>query len=484
MRYIKLSPNSFIRITKNGNYGYIVNQISRTDKVYNDIGADFLREISRTPQSVEQIVTKLLQKYQGVDEITLLEDYNAFIDELVCEHFILAGDCLEDLMQASDGFTYEVDDPKTSSYAFGQSTTDNTTTSSQLKMNQLNLQDPTLWSIQVEITGKCNERCIHCYIPNSFKDHGMHMPIASFKKLVDEFVEMGGLYITLTGGEALMHEDFIDMLRYCRQKDLQITVLSNLIALTDDIVEAMKEVSVNMVNVSLYSIDPTIHDSITKVSGSCEKTMRAIEKLRENDVPVQISCPILQENLHCFLDVIKYARKLKTKANIDYNIVAQKDESISNLSHRIAVGEVEKVIQTIIDNNPQYTRFLEETPLDVTKTDLAAYPCGAALSILNIGSTGDVSPCATWNLSCGNVFKTSLKEVWENSTVIKQIRKTTFASFPKCINCEAAEYCTICMAKNYTEGSDYLKPNDYFCEVAHINMRVANEWRKANIQHR
>lgn len=482
MRYIKLSPNSFVRIFEDGKHGYIINQSTRMDRLYNEIGADFLRELSKKPQTIEQIVQRLIEQYQDVSLQTLLSDYNAFVDELVKNHFIIDGCDYDEVESMNDDFTYEVDTPKTSMYSFSQSTTDNDTTSTQLEMNKLNMGKPTLWSIQVEITGKCNERCIHCYIPNSYKDDGIHMPFSSFRKLIDEFSEMGGLYVTLTGGEALMHKDFAKMLRYCREKDLQITVLSNLISLTDDIVNVMKETRVNMVNVSLYSVTPSVHDSITKVAGSCEKTKNAIEKLRTNDVPVQISCPILIENKECYFDVIEYARSLKTKASIDYNIVAQKNEDTSNLTHRVSLVDIEKLIRRTVENNPQYTRFLEETPLDVTKTDLEAYPCGAALSILNIGSTGDVTPCATWNLSLGNVFKTSLKEVWEKSAVIKKIRKTTFASFPKCLKCEASEYCTICMAKNYSESNDYLSPNEYFCEVAHINKKVVDEWRKTNLQ--
>lgn len=480
MRYIKLSCNSFIRVPHGENYGYIVNQLSKIDRLYNNIGADFLSELSRKPQTVEEIVNRLLPQYHDVDYKTLLNDYNEFIDDLTNNGFVVEADNYEDVENENDAFSYDIEDPKTSKYAFVQSTTDNDTTSTQQRMNQINLKHPTLWSIQVEITGKCNERCIHCYIPDSFKEQGVHMPLSNFKNLIDEFAMMGGLYITLTGGEALMHKDFPTMLRYCREKDLQITVLSNLMSLTDDIVRVMKEVNVNMVNVSLYSVSPPVHDSITRVKGSCEKTMRAIEKLRENDVPVQISCPILKENKDCFLDVMMYAKSLKTKANVDYNIVSQKNKDTSNLSHRVSLYDIRKVISTIIENNSQYTRFLEETPLDVSKTDLASYPCGAALSILNIGSTGDVTPCATWNMSLGNVFKTSLRDVWDNSDVIKKLRKITFTDFPQCQNCEASEYCTICMAKNYSESNNYLSPNKYFCEIAHINMQVANEWRKAN----
>lgn len=90
---------------------------------------------------------------------------------------------------------------------------------------------PQISGIQFELTSRCNERCIHCYIPNSKKDHGFDMPTAKVKSVLDEFAELGGLHVTLSGGEAFMHKDILDIVRYCREKDLKISILSNLISL-------------------------------------------------------------------------------------------------------------------------------------------------------------------------------------------------------------------------------------------------------------
>lgn len=47
--------------------------------------------------------------------------------------------------------------------------------------------------------------------------------------------------------------------------------LSNLTLLTDDIISEMKKNSLLSVQVSLYSMDAVVHDSITKLNGSFEK---------------------------------------------------------------------------------------------------------------------------------------------------------------------------------------------------------------------
>lgn len=91
------------------------------------------------------------------------------------------------------------------------------------------------------------------------------MPTAKVKSILDEFSDMGGIHVTLSGGEVFLHKDIIEIARYCREKDLKITILSNLIALKDEQVTALKELNISLIQVSLYSMNPEIHDFITTV---------------------------------------------------------------------------------------------------------------------------------------------------------------------------------------------------------------------------
>ena len=474
--YVCLSKNSFIRILDEGRVGYIRNQLLNIDCLFNETGADFLREIKREPREELTILKNLKLIYCDVEDYELKNDLRAFVNDLSDKGYVVVGD-KPDLSSRDMNFSYSADEPKTMAFQFQNEKENTRTTQNLLSNNFLDL--PFLWSIQVEITGKCNERCRHCYLPNSFKDKGIDMPIDKFKKIVDEFAEMGGLHITITGGEALLHKNLVDMLDYCRTKDLEITLLSNLINLNDEIVDALRRVNVNMVNVSLYSTSNEIHDYITKVKGSCEKTKKAIEKLVKSNIPVQISCPVLKINKDTVNNVINYAKQLKTKASIDYNIVAQKDLQRRNLESRLSPEEIRMVIEQIVENRSDYVKFLDETPLDSNKNNPNERLCGAAYSTLNITSEGDVNPCSTWGISLGNVFVSSLSHIWKESEKIKEIRKVTFADFPKCQKCEYADFCMTCMAKNYTENGDSMVFNSYCCEIAKINKEVVDEW-KAN----
>ena len=482
--YIRQSKNSFIRTTEN--YGYITNQLTRMDRCYNDTGADWLKELSREPQNIDDIIQRLLQQYEGIDYDTLKTDFMEFAHSLADARFVVIGETIESLNSADPDFTYNIDNPKTLVTDYTQQTTE--------KINE-NTQDffleeiqgrPLISALQFELSSRCNERCIHCYIPNGKKNKGFDMPLAKVKSILDEFAELGGINVTLSGGEAFLHKDLIEICRYCREKDLKISILSNLIALKDEDIKALKEVNLSLIQTSLYSMTPEIHDFITKVKGSFEKTINAIEKLVAADIPVQISCPLMKANKEGYDKVLKYAQSLKVKAQTDYIMMAQSDLNTENLANRLSLEETEKVIRTIIETDIDYNeKTLKQTSIsEEMEFDLERFMkqpvCGVGYDNCCITANGDVYPCAGWqDYVLGNVYKQSLQEIWENSERIKELRKVTQASFPQCLKCEARDYCARCLVRNYNEsGGDMFAINEHFCQVAHLNKRLVEEYRE------
>lgn len=484
---VRQSQNTFIRTTKR--YGYIINQLTRHDRCYDEFGADILKEFSRKPKDIEIIVRHLLNIYEGVDYETLHKDVMEFIDSLVKDHFIVIGQTTEELDKNDDSFTYAIDNPKTLAESYYQQTDEKVPNNTQDFFLEEVQGHPLISAIQFELSSRCNERCIHCYIPNDKKNHGFDMSTAKVKSILDEFAAMGGIHVTLSGGEAFLHKDIIEIARYCREKDLKITILSNLIALKDEQVEALKELNISLIQVSLYSMNPQVHDFITTVKGSFEKTKASIEKLVAADIPVQISCPLMIANKVGYDKVLDYANSLKIKAQTDYIMMARADLDTENLANRLSLEETEQVIRDIIEHDIQYReQTLEKLPIsDEIKFDLERFKkqpvCGVGYDNCCITANGDVYPCAGWqDYVLGNVYKNSLKEIWENSERIKELRKITQASFPQCLECEARDYCARCLVRNYNEsGGDMFAVNHHFCDVAFLNKRLVEEYREKGL---
>lgn len=484
---VRQSKNTFIRTTEH--YGYITNQLTRHDRTYDESGADWLKEIKREPQDIDDILARLVALYEDADPEVLRKDFLEFIESLAKDKFIVTGDTEEELNAKDVDFTYSVEFPKTMADNFYQFTDEEVSENTQDFFLEEVQGRPLISSLQFELSSRCNERCIHCYIPNDKKNHGFDMPTAKVKSILDEFAAMGGVHVTLSGGEAFLHKDIIEIARYCREKDLKISILSNLISLKDDQIKALKEVNLSLIQVSLYSMDPEIHDFITTVKGSFEKTKASIEKLVAADIPIQISCPIMKANRIGYDKVLDYAHKLKVKAQTDYIMMARSDLDTENLANRLSLEETEELLRDIIEHDIRYREdTLQQLPItDEIKFNLERFMkqpvCGVGYDNCCITANGDVYPCAGWqDYVLGNVYKQTLKEIWEESERIKELRKITQASFPQRLECEARDYCARCLVRNYNEsGGDMFAVNHHFCDVAFLNKRLVEEYKEKGL---
>lgn len=481
---IRQSKNSYIRCTDN--YGYITDQLTRQDRVYNETGAFFLRQIGRKAKDIDEVVNEMLSEFEDVSFEELKNDFLEFVESLENSRFVVTGDNEDELNEKDLDFTYKIDNPKTLITDYTQQTKEVVSENTQDFFLEEVQGRPLISSLQFELSSRCNERCIHCYIPNGKKNEGFDMPLRKVKSIIDEFVKMGGIHVTLSGGEAFLHKDLIEICEYCRLNDLKITILSNLIALKDEDIPKLKAVNLSLIQASLYSMDAEIHDMITAVKGSFEKTKSAIEKLVAADIPVQISCPLMKANKDGYDKVLEYAKSLKIKAQTDYIMMAQADLDTQNLANRLSLEETEKVIRDIIEYDIDYQELtLQQNPLtDEVKFNLERFKkqpvCGVGYDNCCITANGDVYPCAGWqDYVLGNVYKQSLEEIWNNSERVKELRKITQESFPQCLECEALNYCNRCLVRNYNEcNGDMFAVPQHFCDVAFLNMRIVKEYEE------
>lgn len=474
--FFKLSKNSFLR--QIGKYGYITNQLTKHDRVYNPSGAAFLSTISRNPNNIDESINKLMNVFNNVDGETLRADYADFINELALNQYIVIGETPEDLDKNDISFSYEMENPKTALYLYDSIHERNGITDTAEFIDTEFHKNPYIFGCEIEVTSRCNERCVHCYIPH--KDKTTDLDSKTFYDVLNQLHDMGTLSLTLSGGELFLHKEIADFLYYARKKDFSISILSNLTLVNDELIKVIKDINVNLVQVSVYSMDASIHDEITQLSGSYKKTMRSIEKIMAENIPLQISCPTMKINKDSYKDVLEWAYANKSKAYTDYELMAQSNLDGSNLQNRLDIKDTENIIKDIIKFDEDYLHMIKTTP-SITKDPekLKNRPvCGAGVNNICIGSQGNVYPCAGWQgYVAGNVKKNSIKDIWENSPKLKYLRGITNASFPKCLSCEDREFCSICLVRNFNESDgDMFKINPHHCDIAKLNKRLVNEF--------
>ena len=469
---------SFGYITDNRNFRYKQtnnNENDIGDKILSESGAVFMSVLERKPQTIDELAKKIKKQFTDVDIETIRNDAREFYCMLERDGFIVSGETMQECDEKDMRFSYKILEPeiikKDSSLTIMHSK----------KSTQDFLEDyfkgkPQLTNLHIEIISKCNERCIHCYIPHDNKVSYIEPDL--FYDVLKQCKNMRLLHITLSGGEPMLHKNFCDFLRKCKESDFSVNVLSNLTLLDDIIIKEMKANPLLGVQVSLYSMNSHIHDEITQMKGSFEKTKNAILKLIENDIPLQISCPIMKQNKNCYDDVIKWAQKHKIHVGDDYVIIARYNHTTQNLSCRLSINEIKEVIDDKIANDSKYIEQIEmeaEKKKDMTSTD---FVCSVCHSSICIADNGNVYPCAGWqDYIVGNVKETSLNDIWDNSGKVQYLRGLRKQDFPKCIQCPDKEFCTMCMVRNANESplGDPLAVNEYFCDIAKLNRQIILE---------
>jgi radical SAM protein with 4Fe4S-binding SPASM domain len=281
----------------------------------------------------------------------------------------------------------------------------------------------------------------------------------------------------------MLHSNFIEFLRLCREFEFSVNVLSNLTLLTDEILAEMRSNYLLGVQVSLYSLNPKIHDEISGVQGSHEKTMRSILKLIEKDVPLQIACPIMKNNKGCYKDVEEFAKKLNVQVGYDYVILAKYNHSTENLSCRLSIEEVEEVIRERVRSDSKYLKEMED---EASKRAIASDEdnvCSVCHSSICVNESGNVYPCAGWqDYILGDVKKKSLREIWIYSERAENLRGLRNREFSKCLQCTNREFCTMCLVRNANEdpSGDHLAVSRYYCEVAKLNKAIVSDVHEKN----
>lgn len=462
--YYKIKNNILFRqyeeyglITDNSMFGY---RIPGDDYLYpgeefvSESGAVMLNLLSKTPQHIDDIVVQLLSIFVDVETDELKKDTAEFFDMFVETGFLSKGESFEECNN-TDIINIDTCEHAETSVPI---------VSSDCSKNFLN-QNDLLRSLHIEIANECNERCVHCYIPHKYKTKSIDS--ALFYRTVEEGRDMNIINVTLSGGEPLLHKDIIGFLKRCRELDLSVNVLTNLTLLSDVIIEEMKKNPLLCVQTSIYSMDASIHDSITKVKGSFEKTKSNLLKLKRAGIPLQISCPVMKQNKDSFNDVITFGEENGISVAVDYVIFASYDHSNCNLVNRLSLEEVGQAFDKQATN--KYVDHIRSQAEE--KTALSAHEpiCSICRYYICISADGTVFPCIGWQANViGDLNKQSLRNIWETSGEIKKLREIKRQEFPKCVSCEDRGYCNVCMMSNSNENSDAdaFRINEYHCDVA------------------
>ncbi|UCG54887.1 MAG: radical SAM protein, partial [Dehalococcoidia bacterium] len=79
-------------------------------------------------------------------------------------------------------------------------------------------------NVLFELTYRCNVHCSHCYVVDR---SGVELSFNEIASILRQLADDGCLFLTLTGGEVLLRNDFLEIARYARGLGFALKVFTN-----------------------------------------------------------------------------------------------------------------------------------------------------------------------------------------------------------------------------------------------------------------
>ncbi|MBE0447275.1 MAG: radical SAM protein [Actinobacteria bacterium] len=298
----------------------------------------------------------------------------------------------------------------------------------------------------IELTHRCNLSCSHCYIaPTSSKE----LTQAEIKTLLKDLSDLGTIFLTLTGGEILVRNDFFDTCWYARELGFVLHIKTNGTLINKGRAKEISRLSPMSLDVSLYGADAKSHDSVTGVKGSFNASIRAVKQLAALEVPVLINTVLMRRTSSSYSEIRDLAESLGVGFQVDPVVVTKSDGSAETIACR---ANDSCLADFMIDMLDDYSKSVPANKaFDEAKE---ARPCATGSTSVFVSADGIVSPCVLLRLNCGNVRDSSICDIWHTSEQLSQVRDIRMKHLTACSQCDLLGYCRRCTGVAYLEDQD------------------------------
>lgn len=321
-------------------------------------------------------------------------------------------------------------------------------------------------NVQLDLTYRCNERCVHCYLDH--EDHG-EMTTDEIKDLLNEMADAGVFILTLSGGEIFLRKDFFEILEHARKLMFCVKLKTNAVFVREKEASRIRDLGVESIQVSIYSHRAEVHDAITLVKGSLVRSLDAIRFLKSQGLKVIIANVLMTQNMADYPGVRALAAELGVECTLDPTVTPMMDGNRSTVSLGVNQEGLRKVFRdsALIGDVDEFCAI----PSQTDQNALEGTPCSAGHTACYVSPYGDVFPCVQFPLPTGNVRHQRFVDIWRNSSEMNEVRSIRLKDLSTCTSCTHVATCTRCPGLAYMEGN-MRGPSSQDCEKSFVRTGI------------
>ncbi len=334
------------------------------------------------------------------------------------------------------------------------------------------------WSGQLELTHRCSLNCIHCYCKVS-KDNDRELTTEEWKKILDTIQKEGCIWLTFTGGDPLVRDDFLALYSYAKSKGFIITLFTNGYSLTKGIINYLVKLPPFSIEITLNGITQESYEAITQVRDSFPKIIKNIKLLSKSKIKLILKSNCFKQNKDEIAKIKGWTEELlgkpaekKYRFKYDPMIYPRLDGDKTPSNYRLSFEELAELRKQDPDIWEEYQKGLHNDFPDLKRDGGFLYHCNSWMQQFFINPYGRLKFCIFSDKFSIDLKTTTFKEGFYRWPL--QILNERFKTGSKCRDCGLRPICYHCPARAHLETGDEESPVPYYCQLAEETAKEMN----------
>ncbi len=303
--------------------------------------------------------------------------------------------------------------------------------------------------IILEITQSCNLRCLHCYNHWITDDKSMketNSPKRIIKTLKRLFALNDIKSVGITGGEPFLVKGIEEVFMFLKKQNKMVTIISNGTLISLEQIKFLQKNDIGLIEISLHSVYPEVHDTITGIKGSWERTVQTIRSMRENFLQVVPVIVLTKHNYEHIVETLRFMIELKLPVIMvnRYNIGGRGIENNKDLL--IDYKELNETFRKINDAAPTFrqritsnvcTPFCLLNPRDFPNIGFGSCGNNPLQRPITLEINGNLRMCNHSPTIMGNIFSDKMEDIFSSEYVHSWAKITP----DYCMDCSIYDNC-------------------------------------------
>jgi MoaA/NifB/PqqE/SkfB family radical SAM enzyme len=246
---------------------------------------------------------------------------------------------------------------------------------------------------------------------------------------IDKLRAAGVPMLTFTGGEPTEREDIVELVGYAKWFVTRLN--TNGINVTSELASALREASLDSMQITFYSSDKNIHNTL--VGGDhYDATVAGIKNAVAAGLDVSVNTPLCKKNAD-YTATLDFVRGLGVRFVTASGLICTGAAGVNHEDYDLTSEELYEIIKRAREFTLKAEMEMDFTspgliPKEKLKElNMNVPSCGAALSNMAIAPDGTVVPCQSWlteGAGLGNILKDPFKKIWAHP-IAKKLRRMT-----------------------------------------------------------